>query len=139
MGAFKGAVEIGANAIETDVHITKDDVVVLSHDATLSRCFGQPDKIIEKDWSYISTLKTLKEPQQSMPRLQDLLEYLAQPGLEDVWLLLDIKVGLAIQYRVSARSDRPTSWTMTLTQSCDLLHRHSTESHRQPRDPGIQE
>jgi hypothetical protein len=27
-----------------------------------------------------------------MPRLADLLEYLAQPGLEDIWVLLDIKV-----------------------------------------------
>lgn len=27
-----------------------------------------------------------------MPRLVDLLEYLAQPGLEEIWLLLDIKV-----------------------------------------------
>lgn len=31
MGAFKGAVEVGTHAIETDVHLTKDDVVVLSH------------------------------------------------------------------------------------------------------------
>jgi hypothetical protein len=30
-----------------------------------------------------------------MPRLADLLEYLASPGLqEDIWLLLDIKVGI---------------------------------------------
>lgn len=27
-----------------------------------------------------------------MPRLKDLLEYVAQPGLEDIWVLLDIKV-----------------------------------------------
>jgi phosphatidylglycerol phospholipase C len=27
-----------------------------------------------------------------MPRLVDLLEYLAQPGLEEIWVLLDIKV-----------------------------------------------
>jgi hypothetical protein len=27
-----------------------------------------------------------------MPRLSDLLEYLASPGVEDVWVLLDIKV-----------------------------------------------
>jgi glycerophosphoryl diester phosphodiesterase len=27
-----------------------------------------------------------------MPRLRDLLEYLARPGLEDAWLLLDIKL-----------------------------------------------
>jgi len=31
MGAFKGAATSGAHAIETDIHITKDGVLVLSH------------------------------------------------------------------------------------------------------------
>lgn len=31
MGAFRGAVEVGTHAIETDVHLSKDGVVVLSH------------------------------------------------------------------------------------------------------------
>ena len=31
MGAFKGAVKVGTHAIETDIHLSKDDVVVLSH------------------------------------------------------------------------------------------------------------
>lgn len=31
MAAFKGAVKVGAHAIETDIHLTKDGVVVLSH------------------------------------------------------------------------------------------------------------
>jgi glycerophosphoryl diester phosphodiesterase len=31
MAAFRGAVETGVHAIETDVHLTKDGVVVLSH------------------------------------------------------------------------------------------------------------
>lgn len=31
MGAFKGAVKVGAHAIETDIHLSKDGVVVLSH------------------------------------------------------------------------------------------------------------
>ncbi|KAK0643052.1 PLC-like phosphodiesterase [Cercophora newfieldiana] len=92
MGAFKGAVEVGAHAIETDLHLSKDGVVVLSHDATLKRCFGLDQKIADCDWSYLSTLKTVREPQQNMPRLSDLLEYLAQPGLESIWVLLDIKV-----------------------------------------------
>ena len=34
MGAFKGAVEVGAHAIETDLHISKDGVIVLSHVST---------------------------------------------------------------------------------------------------------
>ena len=31
MLAFKGAVEVGSHALETDVHLTRDGVVVLSH------------------------------------------------------------------------------------------------------------
>ncbi|KAF2154823.1 tubulin-domain-containing protein [Myriangium duriaei CBS 260.36] len=92
MASFKGAVEVGTHAIETDIHLTKDDVVVLSHDATLSRCYGRQEKIIDCEWSFLKTLRTVAEPHQSMPKLIDLLEYLASPGLEDIWLLLDIKL-----------------------------------------------
>ena len=31
MGAFRGAVEVGADGLETDLHLTRDGVVVLSH------------------------------------------------------------------------------------------------------------
>lgn len=31
MAAFEGAIKVGAHAIETDIHLSKDDVVVLSH------------------------------------------------------------------------------------------------------------
>lgn len=31
MGAFRGAVVAGSHAIETDLHLSKDGVVVLSH------------------------------------------------------------------------------------------------------------
>ncbi|CAG8956112.1 hypothetical protein HYFRA_00011897 [Hymenoscyphus fraxineus] len=82
----------GAHAVETDIHVTKDGVAVLSHDPDLKRCFGKDDKIIDCDWEYIKTLQTLKEPHQPMPRLKDLLTYLAKPGLENVWVLLDIKI-----------------------------------------------
>lgn len=111
MGAFKGAVEVGAHAIETDVHLSKDGVVVLSHvrpcqegshphsanvrqDASLKRCFGLDEKIANCDWSFLESLRTVRKPSQPMPRLLDLLKFLAQPGLEDTWILLDIKVRL---------------------------------------------
>ncbi|GIZ40268.1 hypothetical protein CKM354_000361500 [Cercospora kikuchii] len=92
MLAFEKALEAGAVALETDVHITKDRVVVLSHDATLKRCFGQKDKVIERTWDEIKDLRTLAAPHEHMPRLKDLLDYLSQPGLEDIWVLLDIKL-----------------------------------------------
>lgn len=31
MAAFRGAIEVGAHAIEADLHLSKDGVVVLSH------------------------------------------------------------------------------------------------------------
>ncbi|KAA8907554.1 PLC-like phosphodiesterase [Sphaerosporella brunnea] len=94
MLSFKGAVEAGAHAIETDLHLTRDGVVVISHDATLKRCFGVDRKIIDCDWEEIKTLRTLKEPGQPMPTLREVVEYLATSELEakGVWLLLDIKI-----------------------------------------------
>jgi len=92
MKAFIGAVEVGTHAIETDVHLSKDGVVVLSHDGDLKRCFGRKEKIIDCDWDYLSGLRTIQEPHEPMPRLADLLQYIAQPGLEHIWLLLDIKM-----------------------------------------------
>ncbi|KAI9673343.1 MAG: hypothetical protein M1829_004110 [Trizodia sp. TS-e1964] len=90
--SFAGAVQVGAQALETDIHLSKDGVVVLSHDGNLKRCYGRDEKIADCDWDYLSTLRTLKAPHTPLPRLKDLLDYLATPGLEDVWVLLDIKI-----------------------------------------------
>lgn len=64
----------------------------LQKDPSLKRCFGEDKNIIDCDWPYISTLRTVQAPHEAMPRLRDLLEYLTTPGLEDIWILLDIKV-----------------------------------------------
>lgn len=61
-------------------------------DPTLQRCYGIKKKIADCDWSYLKTLRTLQAPHEPMPRLLDILEYLRQPGLEHIWVLLDIKV-----------------------------------------------
>lgn len=91
--AFRAAVEEGrAHALETDIHLTKDDVVVLSHDPTLKRCFGRPEKIVDTLWEEIAPLRTVKEPRSPMPRLADLLEYVSDPSLSHIWILLDIKL-----------------------------------------------
>jgi hypothetical protein len=60
--------------------------------ATLKRIFGREEKIIDCDWNFLSTIRTKAEPHEPMPRLKDLLELLAKPGNEKIWLLLDIKV-----------------------------------------------
>lgn len=92
LAAFEGAVKVGAHGIETDVHLTKDNVVVISHDATLKRCYGRPEKIIDCTWDEIKNYQTIAEPHQTMPRLLDVLSFLTKPGQENIWLFLDIKI-----------------------------------------------
>lgn len=100
MSAFRAAADAGAHAIETDLHLSRDGVVVLSHDGTLRRCFGDGDssdgkskdrRISDYDWEYLRKLRTLREPKDGMPRLLDLLVWLAEPPQRHIWLLLDIK------------------------------------------------
>jgi phosphatidylglycerol phospholipase C len=58
----------------------------------LKRCYGVDAKIKDCSWDYLSTLETLREPRQKMPALRDLLAMLNKPGMEHIWLLLDIKI-----------------------------------------------
>ncbi|KAH8147535.1 uncharacterized protein LAJ45_08362 [Morchella importuna] len=90
--AFEGAVKAGAHAIETDLHLSRDGVVMISHDATLKRVFGEEGKVIDCDYSYLKTLRTVEAPHVPMASLKEVLELLCQPALRKMWLLLDIKI-----------------------------------------------
>lgn len=68
------------------------------------RCYGIEKKVADCDWEYLKTLRTLQAPHEPMPRLVDVLEYLRQPGRENFWILLDIKLTnepFAIMDRIS--------------------------------------
>ncbi|AOZ72488.1 hypothetical protein BK816_03580 [Boudabousia tangfeifanii] len=51
--AFCNALATGAEAIESDIQVTKDGVAVLSHDPTLKRLFGQDLSIAKLAWKEI--------------------------------------------------------------------------------------
>lgn len=65
---------------------------MLCHDPTLQRCFGMPGRVVDYDLAFLKTLRTLRAPHEPMPTLAELLDVLARPGSEHVWLLLDIKI-----------------------------------------------
>ncbi|EWC46622.1 hypothetical protein DRE_04109 [Drechslerella stenobrocha 248] len=92
MMAFEGAIKTGAQALETDIHLSKDGVAVLSHDSDLKRCYGVEGKVIDYDWKDLQTLRTIKEPHVPMPRLSELVELLVRPENKRIWLMLDIKL-----------------------------------------------
>lgn len=93
MKAFEAAVSQGAMFIETDVHLSKDKIVVMSHDPSLDRVTN--GKGLIKDINYvggIDQLWTKKEPHQRMPTLKETIEFLTRPENAHVGLNLDIKM-----------------------------------------------
>lgn len=65
----------------------------------MKRCFGVDRDVGDCDWAFLSTLRMHRDPAEGMPRLRDLLAWLADDEEDDddgrrrqVWLLLDIKV-----------------------------------------------
>ena len=76
MEAFKKAIEYGVDSIETDVWLTKDNVLVLLHansrQGSLSNYYDHPGNVIELNWNELSTYRTLKD-NLTMPRLSDLI------------------------------------------------------------------
>src|SRR5260221_6298603 len=53
LAAFRRGVELGADALELDVHHTRDGVVVVSHDPDGARVFGKPRRIAESTWEEV--------------------------------------------------------------------------------------
>ena len=76
MEAFKKAIEYQADCIETDVWLTKDNVLVLLHgnsrEGNLYRYYDHPGNVIDLTWNELSTYRTIKD-NLTMPRLSDLM------------------------------------------------------------------
>lgn len=99
MAAFVKAVQLGANAIETDVQMTKDGQLVLIHDETLQRTAGT------QGWVKDFTLAELQELDfggwydeayrgERIPTLEELLLFAKE---HDLYLNVELKNGV-VQY-----------------------------------------
>ncbi|MBQ2743267.1 MAG: MBL fold metallo-hydrolase, partial [Oscillospiraceae bacterium] len=73
--AFYTGVYMGANGIETDVHVTKDGVAVLFHDDTLDRVTGESGIVSEKTYEELAEMFVSKnEFQDKIVRFEDFLD-----------------------------------------------------------------
>lgn len=87
--AFAAAVELGYRYVETDVHATRDGVLVAFHDDDLDRVTDRRGEIPELSWREVSRARIAGvEP---VPRLEDLLE-----EWPDLRVNIDIKSAGAI-------------------------------------------
>jgi len=93
--AFRHAVQEGFQYLETDVHATRDGVVVVHHDPMLDRTTDSSGMIAELPWETVRRAKIGgREP---VSRLEELLEEL--PG---ALLNIDVKAERAIEPLVNA-------------------------------------
>lgn len=95
MVALEGALKSGADGIETDVHLSRDGIVVIAHDPSTERCYGKLGLVCDQDYygpDGMSTFRTVDPPYSQMPTLREVLVMLQRPEYASKWLLLDIKI-----------------------------------------------
>lgn len=83
--AFQGAIDAGADFIETDLRLTADGVMVACHDSDLSRLCGDPRRVAEMTWAEASAVH---------PTLCTIMDVATQV-LPHALLLLDVKLTTA--------------------------------------------
>ena len=105
MLAFKKAIELGVDQIETDIRITKDNELVLIHDATLDRTTNGTGKVCDHTLAELKQLDAGNGEQ--IPTLRELLELVK----DHPTITLDLEFK---EYPVGA-------WEKTAFYTCDQI------------------
>jgi len=113
MAAFQKAIECGSEGIETDIHLTRDNVLVITHDPVLGRTVEGKEAINQLTWKELKTRDngswfSNAFSGERVPRLEDLLDLLEST---DLALNLEIKEG-------------PSQYPGLVSQLLALLDRH---------------
>lgn len=95
LGAFERAIELHADMIETDLHLTRDGVVVIHHDASLAR-LGARGEIRDHTAEELAGLDAARGqgPRERIPTLLDLLDRFGSR----MEFNLELKVGESAAY-----------------------------------------
>lgn len=91
------AVELGADAVEVDIYLSKDNRIVVIHDATTNRTTNQNLLVAETNYSELSKLDagSYKSPEyrgEKIPLLEDILDCLP----DDINIYIEVKETIRI-------------------------------------------
>ena len=95
MSAFADAVSLGYKYLETDVHATRDGVLVAFHDDDLSRTCAQPGHIKNMTWDELRHVKV--HDHERIPLLADILT-----AFPDAKVNIDCKTNNAVEPLIKA-------------------------------------
>lgn len=123
VAAFEHALDLGYRHLETDVHATRDGVLLAFHDAALDRVTERTGRI--EELSYVDVAAALIAGREQIPSLETLLE-----RFPDAFFNIDIKSETAI---------RPLAGLLDRTRTHDRVcvasfsHRRITAFRRHTR------
>lgn len=95
LSSIRAAIEKGVDAVEFDVMLTKDDVVILNHDATLQRVAGIPRRVQDMTFEEVSRVDIGKSFSEEFigERIPTLEKVLAELVEEKIAIIIDLKPG----------------------------------------------
>lgn len=100
MAAFQDAVDLGFRHVETDVHATRDGVLLAFHDDDLARTCSDPRTIAGSTWDELAGVRVSEvEP---IPRLEEILD-----TWPDLFVNIDCKAETAVEPLVRLLVRRP--------------------------------
>lgn len=116
MEAFRSAVELGADAVELDVHLTADGLLAVIHDETLDRTTDRLGRVTELTMDEVRAADagyTFARADDAgypfrgrglrVPALGDVLDWLP----DDIGLVVEIKARAAVESTVAALREHP--------------------------------
>jgi len=97
--AFQTGLEHDADALEMDVHLSQDGILVVAHDSALVRTTGQPGNIEDYTASYLANLDasvsfkgSKTSERQYIPTLEEVLDLVQVKSSRQVKLQIEIKL-----------------------------------------------
>ena len=91
LSSFYAGVTMGATGIETDVHMTKDGVLVLFHDDTLERVTGQPGAVSDYTYAELREFLVHNRTNDRWDRITTLEQFLHCFGWRDLTFAIELK------------------------------------------------
>ncbi|KAF8165680.1 PLC-like phosphodiesterase [Crassisporium funariophilum] len=95
LASFEAAIRDGAEGIESDVHVSADNIVVMFHDPALERTTDSTGHIKLRQWygeDGMQHVRTKKEPKQPIPTFAETVALLMNPENRHVKFNVDVKV-----------------------------------------------
>ncbi len=87
--AFRGAIGLGVDLIEFDVHLSRDNKIVVIHDPTLGRTTTGAGAVVDHEWSELAKLRLKEGGHDPIPLFDEVIDLIEPTPLG---LRMEIKV-----------------------------------------------